>query len=98
MLPVHHGMARMTTETRSYAGTVECTSDANDFCQKAVSISTSARLPNFSTRPKKTAIPKVSFELIIYRVTGLTGSGLHSQKRALIIALNIVIRGFDFLV
>ena len=57
MVPVHHGTAMMTTETMSYAGTVDCTSEANDFCQKAVSISTRARLPNFRTRPKRTATP-----------------------------------------
>lgn len=56
MVPVHHGIAMMTIETRSYAGTVECTSDANDFCQKAVSMRTRARLPNFKTRPNRTAV------------------------------------------
>jgi hypothetical protein len=63
IVPVHHGMAMMTIDTRSYAGTVECTSEANDFCQNAVSMSTSARLPNFSTRPKRTAAPNVSAKL-----------------------------------
>lgn len=56
MVPVHHGIAIMTIETRSYAGTVEWTSDAKDFCQNAVSMRTRARLPNFRTRPNKTAL------------------------------------------
>lgn len=55
MVPVHQGIAKMTTDTRSYAGTVDETSEANDFCQNAVSMSTSARFPNFNTSPNSSA-------------------------------------------
>ncbi len=36
MDPVHQGIAKMTTDTRLYAGTVDDTSDANDFAHNLV--------------------------------------------------------------
>lgn len=55
IVPEHQATARMTIETSMQLGAVELTSEAKDFCQNAVSISTSARLPNFRTKPNNTA-------------------------------------------
>ena len=103
IVPVHQGTARITILARSYAGTVELTSDANDFCQNAVSITTRARLPNLRTRPKRIAVNLVSECLYHYinpalRWTKHTSARLGRQQTSSIVPFDVHLSRHDFVV
>jgi hypothetical protein len=83
MVPVHQGIARITIDTSAYAGTVDLTSDAKLFYQKAVFMRANAKFPNLSTTRKSTATVMIS--LVMQgsgrgrdrSLSGLIASGLY---------------------